>query len=119
MEELKPCPNCGSTDFEAEGTRPDSLVFCGCGEERPLEEWQCDTAREKILRAENAELKRKVAQIVKLEKLVAADIAKVDEDKAYAASMYEMGVRDGIRSTLEGVLEQLGIVLRDAGEGKE
>jgi len=52
MNKFKPCPNCGTANITAEGHRPDSTVFCDeCGEERTLEEWQDDTAREKILRA--------------------------------------------------------------------
>ena len=52
MNKFKPCPNCGTANITAEGHRPDSTVFCDeCGEERTIEEWQDDTAREKILRA--------------------------------------------------------------------
>ena len=49
---FKPCPNCGAGNIIVEGMRHDAPVFCEeCGEERTLEEWRADTAREKILRA--------------------------------------------------------------------
>jgi uncharacterized Zn finger protein (UPF0148 family) len=51
-DKFKPCPNCGTANITVEGLHPDSTVFCDeCGEERTLEEWQTDTAREKILRS--------------------------------------------------------------------
>lgn len=73
MEALKPCRNCGNTTPEVEGLRPSDLVFCDCGEESSLEEWQASTAREAALQEridallELVKAQGKLANAVKLE----------------------------------------------------
>lgn len=99
MEGLKPCPNCGLVDIEAEGSTPDSIVFCrDCGEEQILEEWQADSARERMLNT----------RIRELEAVVEA--AKVMMDEWYRGE-------DGYMGSIP-IAEGLSEALQRAGYGK-
>ena len=63
MDELKPCPNCGSDNLH--GFDISHKIECNdCSEIRDEEEWQADTAREKILTAENAKLRKMVDYLI-------------------------------------------------------
>ena len=93
---LKPCPNCGGNECFAEGIRPEDLAYCDCGEERTLEEWQCDSARERILRAALEEAQAELAAI----KQSAMGINK------YSQSFYDGDIRVS-RLVCLGLLESI------------
>ena len=68
---------------------------------------------------ERTALREKVRRLEVVRDRIASDIAVVSADGIGTRSMYELGLIDGLNTTLVGMLEQIEQVLHDSTEPKE